>query len=61
MKTGKIYLGTFTKIDSLNASKKASREMELQNSIGWSSTHKVHKSVKDYTRKVKHKSNLIYA
>jgi hypothetical protein len=40
----------------LKASKKASREMELQNSTGWIAKHKVHKSVKDYTRKLKHKN-----
>jgi len=56
MKTGKIYLGKFTKLDSLKASKKASREMELENSTGWIAKHKVHKSAKDYTRKTKHKN-----
>lgn len=56
MKTGKINLGTFTKLDSLKASKKASREMELQNSTGWISKHKVHKTTKNYTRKLKHKN-----
>jgi hypothetical protein len=59
MKTGKIHLGTFTKLDSLKASKEASREMELQNSTGWFSKHKVHKSIKDYTRKSKHKDSYI--
>ncbi len=58
MKTGKIHIGTFTKLDSLNASKKASREMELENSTGWVAKHKVHKSVKDYTRKTKHKNEV---
>jgi len=56
MKTGIIHLGTFTKEDSLKASRKASREIELQNSTGWISKHKVHKSVKNYTRKSKHKN-----
>jgi hypothetical protein len=58
MKTGKLHIGTFTKLDSLNASKKASREMELENSTGWVSKHKVHKSVKDYNRKLKHKNEV---
>ena len=58
MKTGKIHIGTFTKLDSLNASKKASREMELENSTGWVAKHKVHKSVKDYTRKTKYKNEV---
>ena len=59
MKTGKIHLGTFTKQDTLKAFKKASREMELQNSTGWTAKHKVHKSIKDYTRKPKHKISFI--
>lgn len=58
MKTGIIHLGKFTKKDSLKASRKASREIELQNATGWISKHKVHKSVKDYTRKLKHKNEL---
>lgn len=42
----------------MKASKKASREMELQNSTGWVAKHKVHKSEKDYTRKLKHKNEV---
>lgn len=57
MKTGKIHLGTFTKEDSLKASRKASREIELQNATGWIAKHKVHKSAKDYNRKEKHKND----
>jgi hypothetical protein len=56
MKTGKINIGKFTIQDTLKASKKASREMALENSTGWTATHKVHKSSKDYTRKFKHKN-----
>lgn len=59
MKTGKIHLGTFTKEDSLKASRKASREIELQNATGWISRHKVHKSAKDYNRKTKHKNDWL--
>lgn len=59
MKTGKIHIGTFTKEDSMRANRKASREMELQNSTGWVSTHKAHKSAKDYTRNPKHKVSYI--
>jgi hypothetical protein len=58
MKSGVIHIGTFTKEDSLKASRKASREIELQNSTGWVSKHKVHKSAKDYTRKMKHKNEI---
>ena len=43
----------------MRANRKASREMELQNSTGWVSTHKAHKSAKDYTRKPKHKVSYI--
>lgn len=59
MKNGIIHIGTFTKLDSLKASKKAAREIELQNSTGWVAKHKVHKSIKDYSRKLKHKNQLI--
>lgn len=58
MKSTIIHIGTFTKLDSLNASKKASREMELENSTGWIAKHKVHKSPKDYTRKTKYKNEV---
>lgn len=58
MKTGKIHLGKYTKLDSLKASKKSSREMELENSTGWVAKHKVHKSLKDYNRKPKHKNEV---
>jgi hypothetical protein len=59
MKTGILNIGKFTKEDSLKASRKASREMSLENSTGWISTHKAHKSIKDYTRKSKHKVSYI--
>ena len=32
--------------------------MELENSTGWVAKHKVHKSVKDYTRKTKYKNEV---
>jgi hypothetical protein len=59
MKSGVIHIGTFTKLDSLKASKKASREIELQNATGWIAKHKIHKSAKDYTRKLKHKNDWL--
>jgi hypothetical protein len=59
MKSGKLHIGTFTKSDDLKVSRKVSRELELQNATGWISKHKVHKSVKDYTRKLKHKNELL--
>jgi hypothetical protein len=58
MKNGKtIYLGKFTKEDAIRANRAAGREMDLVNSTGWVSTHKAHKSVKDYTRKPKYKKD----
>lgn len=59
MKSEKIHIGKFTKLDSLKASKKAAREIELENSTGWISKHKIHKSIKDYTRKLKHKNDWV--
>jgi len=55
MKTEKIIIGRVTIEDIMTANKKASREMNLENSTGWNSVRKVHKSIKDYTRKPKHK------
>ena len=34
--------------------------MELANSTGWVSVRKAHKSVKDYTRKPKHKKDYSF-
>ena len=56
---GIVKIGKLGKDDILTIYKKASREMELENSTGWISKHKVHKSIKDYSRKTKHK-NLEY-
>ena len=53
---GVINIGKITQGHILNAYKKASREMELENGTGWVAKHKVHKSAKDYNRKEKHKS-----
>lgn len=60
MKSGVIHIGKFTKQDSLKASRKASREISLENSTGWISTHKTHKSIKDYTRKTKYKKDYSF-
>jgi len=57
MKSGVIHIGKFTVQDSLKAVRKASREISLENSTGWISTHKVHKSSKTYSRKSKHKAS----
>lgn len=43
-----------TKKDLTNSRKKASREIELENQVGWNSILKVHRSKKNYTRKFKH-------
>ena len=49
---------TVTKTDILKASRKGSRDAELENSTGWVSTHKVHKSENIYCRKQKHKKTI---
>jgi hypothetical protein len=50
-------IGKITKEQIIKSRKKASREIEVQNSIGWTATHKVHKTVKNYTRKPKYKKD----
>jgi hypothetical protein len=60
MKTGKINIGTWSKDDEMKVARKVSRELELENSTGWVSKHKIHKSAKCYTRKSKHKKDLAF-
>jgi len=60
MKTGKIIIGKVTFEDIMTANRKASREMNLDNATGWNSVSKSHKSVKDYTRKPKHKKSYSF-
>lgn len=43
--------------DYIKANRKGSRDAELEMSDGWTATHKVHKSVKNYSRKTKHKGD----
>lgn len=43
--------------DYLKAVKRADREIELTQQVGWKSTHKIHKSKKLYDRKL-YKKNL---
>ena len=57
MKTSKIHIGKITKEQILTQNKKISREIELENSTGWVSIHKVHKSKKTYTRKPNYKTD----
>ncbi len=49
-------IGKITKEQIIKSRKKASREMEIEANAGWVSTHKVHKSQKDYNRKPKHRN-----
>jgi len=44
-------------MDFIKASRKGSRDAELENSTGFKSTHKVHKSQKHYSRKTKYKDD----
>ena len=46
-------------MDYVKASRKGSRDAELENSTGFKSTHKVHTSQKNYTRKSKYKHDYI--
>jgi len=41
--------------DYLKAVKKADREIQLEQQVGWTATHKVHKSSKLYDRKAVNK------
>jgi hypothetical protein len=50
-------IGKITKEQIIKSRKKASREMEVENSIGWTATHKAHKTLKDYQRKPKYKKD----
>lgn len=43
--------------DYIKANRKGSREAELEDNTGWSSTHKIHLSKKTYNRKSKHNGN----
>ena len=43
--------------DIIKAYRKASREIELENRSGFVSRHKIHRSLKYYTRKIKHKNS----
>lgn len=52
-----VTIGKITKEQIIKSRKKASRDMEVQNSIGWTATHKVHKSSKNYSRKSKYKKD----
>lgn len=45
-------------MDYVKSNRKGSREFELENSTGFSCTHKVHKSLKDNYRKTKHKYKI---
>jgi hypothetical protein len=54
-----MKIGTITKEQIRTNDRRMSRELELENSTGWTSKHKVHKSKKNYSRKKKHR-NLDY-
>ncbi len=53
----KSKIGKITKEQIINGRKRESRKIEIENSIGWTATHKVHKTEKDYNRKSKYKPN----
>ena len=57
MKAKKMKIGKITQEDITKANKIASREMDMVDSTGWVSTHKVHKSAKSYKRNSKHQKS----
>ena len=54
---GKIEIYKIPKEDLRKAAKKGSREGEFIFATGFTSKHKVHKTVKTYTRKPKHQKS----
>lgn len=55
----KLSVGKITKRQIIIGRRRESRKLEIENTIGWTSTSKVHKSDKNYDRKSKHKPNYI--
>jgi len=41
--------------DYIKANRKGNRDAELENEEGWVAKHKIHRSTKNYSRKIKHK------
>jgi len=52
-----MNIGRITKAQMIKSQKRTSREIELENSVGWTATHKIHKTMKDYQRKPKYKKD----
>jgi len=50
-----MKIGTVTQKQSMKAIRKGNRDAELELTVGWSAKNKVHSSLKDYSRKDKHK------
>jgi hypothetical protein len=50
---------TFSFDDYIKANRRGSREAELEDSTGWNSKHKIHKTPKDYKRNDKHKKQIL--
>lgn len=55
-----MKIGTVTKEQIIKSRKKHSREMELEQNVGLVATTKVHKSLKDYSRKPKYKRDYSF-
>ena len=51
----KTTIGRITKEQIEKGRRRESRKVEIENSVGWTSVNKVHKSQKDYNRKGKYK------
>lgn len=46
-----------TTMDYIKANRRGAREAQLESENGWVAVRKVHKSKKNYSRKIKHKGN----
>jgi len=57
MNKKKLNIGKITQKQILTSERKISREIELENSTGWTCMHKTHKSKKTYTRNPKYKTD----
>lgn len=55
MSRTQTYKLRFTDMEYIKANRKGSREAEIENETGFKSVHKVHRTPKNYSRKIKHK------
>lgn len=56
----KVKIGKITKKQIIKMNKKISRDIELENQVGWKAICKIHKSKKQYNRKFKMDHDDVY-